>query len=87
MNNNNNSLISKNVTIRGRRTSLRLEQESLDALLEISQREGKSFHQICTTVVEQRIVSNRTSAIRTYIINYYRNAATEAGHQDAGHGS
>jgi predicted DNA-binding ribbon-helix-helix protein len=83
----NNSLVSRNVTISGRRTSLRMEQETWDALAEICKREGKSIHQICTMVEERRNVSNRTSAVRAFIIAYYRAAATEQGHQKAGHGN
>ena len=75
------------MTISGRRTSLRMEQETWDALAEICKREGKSIHQICTMVEERRNVSNRTSAVRAFIIAYYRAAATEQGHQKAGHGN
>ncbi len=85
--NKNNSLVSRNVTISGRRTSLRMEQETWDALSEICNREDKSIHQICTLVEERRNVSNRTSAVRAFIIAYFRAAATEQGHQKAGHGN
>ncbi len=80
------SLISRNVTIGGRRTSLRLEHEAWDALGEICRREGKSVHEVCSHVEEKRKVANRTSAVRSYIISYYREAATDDGHQEAGHG-
>ena len=84
--NKNLSLVSRNVTINGRRTSLRMEQETWDALAEICKRENKSIHQICTMIEERRSVSNRTSAVRAFIIAYYRAAATESGHKKAGHG-
>ncbi|MBT4935033.1 MAG: ribbon-helix-helix domain-containing protein [Rhodospirillaceae bacterium] len=84
---NNHSLVSRNVTIKGHRTSLRMEQETWDALAEICQREDQSIHQVCTQVEERRQVSNRTSAVRAFIITYYRAAATEDGHLDAGHGN
>ncbi len=29
----------------------------------------------------------RTSAVRVYVMNYFRAAATDAGHMAAGHGS
>jgi len=85
--NNNQSLVSRNVTIKGHRTSLRMESETWDALAEICEREEKSIHQLCTHVEERRKVSNRTSAVRAFIITYYRAAATEAGHKGAGHGN
>lgn len=84
---NNHSLISRNVTINGHRTSLRMEHETWDALAEICTREDQSIHQLCSQVEKRRKVSNRTSAVRAFIINYYRAAATEDGHQDAGHGT
>jgi len=81
------SLVSRNVTISGRRTSLRMESETWQALEEICAREGKSLHQVCTMIEERRSVSNRTSAVRAFIIAYYRVAATESGHAKAGHGN
>jgi hypothetical protein len=30
-------------------------------------------------------VASRTSALRTYVLNYFREAATEDGHREAGH--
>jgi predicted DNA-binding ribbon-helix-helix protein len=81
------SLRSRNVTIQGSRTSLRMEQEVWDALEEICRREAKSLHQICTMLEERRNVSNRTSAIRAFILSYFRIAATDAGHMIAGHGA
>ncbi len=80
----NRSLKSRNVFIRGFRTSIRLENESWDALSEICLREGKNIHQICTMVDENRNVSNRTSAIRSYIISYFRKAAAQSGYVNAG---
>ncbi len=84
--NDDYSLVSRNVIIRGRRTSLRLEKEAWEALEEICKRENKSIHEICTMIEKRRSVSNRTSAIRLFILTYFRNAATEAGHKKAGHG-
>jgi len=81
-----NSLISKNVTIKGRRTSIRLEQENWGALEEICQREGMDVHQLCSLVESHRHISNRTSAIRAFIVSYFRAAATDVGHDEAGHG-
>ncbi|NQV47876.1 MAG: ribbon-helix-helix domain-containing protein [Rhodospirillaceae bacterium] len=80
------SLISRNVTINGRRTSLRMEAELWEALGEICDRESQSFHDVCTQIENKREKSNRTSAVRTYIIDYFRDAATEVGHGRAGHG-
>jgi predicted DNA-binding ribbon-helix-helix protein len=80
------TLVNRNVTIRGRRTSLRLEPAMWDALQEIAQREGTSVHELCTKVDLERRESTLTAAIRVYILAYYRAAATAHGHILAGHG-
>jgi len=41
------SLISRNITVSGHRTSMRLEPEMWDALAEVCRREGASLHDVC----------------------------------------
>jgi predicted DNA-binding ribbon-helix-helix protein len=81
------TLVSRNVTISGHRTSIRLEADMWEALFEICRREGKTVHAICSVVDGQRIASRLTAALRVYIMAYYRAAATEVGHAHAGHGT
>ena len=73
-------LLSRNVTINGRRTSLRLEQASWEAIDEICGCEGVSLHELCTMIENQRNGSSRTSAVRAFIVTYFRTAATDQGH-------
>ncbi|PCI41289.1 MAG: hypothetical protein COB46_03995 [Rhodospirillaceae bacterium] len=80
-------LQSRNVTIRGHRTSLRLEGDVWSALEEICIRENKSVHAVCELIEERRVRSSRTAAVRAYILTYFRAAASESGHVQAGHGS
>ena len=64
------SLISKNVTISGRRTSVRLEPELWNALINLSEEKGISLNQICTDVDDERgDVGGFTSALRVYIVS------------------
>lgn len=79
-----NHLLSRNVTIDGFRTSLRLEKVSWDALEDICRSEGLTTHQLCSMVEPLRNGASRTSAIRTFIVSYYRAAATESGPLRAG---
>lgn len=74
-----NSLISKNVTVNGRRTSLRLERASWLALDDICRFESLSLHELCSLVELQRQGSSRTSAVRAFIVSYFRKAAIDAG--------
>lgn len=79
--------MSRNVTVSGHRTSLRLEQDVWDALDEICDREGISVHNLCTLIEQRRAHSSRTAAVRAFILGYFREAASDAGHQRAGHGA
>jgi predicted DNA-binding ribbon-helix-helix protein len=81
------TLISRNVVVSGRRTSIRLEPEMWDGLREICQRERSTVHQICTTVsLQKQDKTSLTAAIRVFVMRYFRLASTEEGHARAGHG-
>ena len=69
------TLVSKNVTIAGRRTSVRLEPFMWQCLDDICTRENLTPHQFCTEVDRHRRASSLTAAIRVAILAYYRNAA------------
>ena len=83
----NSRLLSKNVTVDGHRTSLRLEQDVWDAIEEICDREGINVHDLCTFVERRRSGSSRTAAVRAFILGYFREAASDKGHSQAGHGA
>lgn len=80
-------LVPRNVTVAGRRTSVRLEPDMWDALGEIARREDVSVHDICTIVAQRRTRSSLTAALRVFALGYFRAAATEKGHLHVGHGS
>ena len=81
------TLVSRNVTISGHRTSVRLEPEMWSGLTEICRREGGSLHEICTVVALRKGENTSlTAAIRVFVMAYYRAASTEDGHTKAGHG-
>ncbi len=81
------SLISQNIIVSRHRTSVRLEPEMWDGLRELCRRERATIHQICTSIsLQKKDDSSLTAAIRVYVMRYYRQAATEDGHNKAGHG-
>lgn len=81
------SLISRNVTVAGHRTSVRLEPEMWTALRELCLREHLSIHDIATAVsLRKPENTSLTAALRVFIMAYFRAAATEDGHSRAGHG-
>ena len=82
------SLVSRNITVRGRRTSVRLEPEMWQALREIALRENCRIHDICSLIhLRKSEKTSLTAAIRVFLMLYYRVAATEEGHKKAGHGN
>lgn len=66
------TLISKNITVLGKRTSVRLEPAMWEALQEIAERENASLNDICAYVHNNRLESSLTSALRVYILTYFR---------------
>ncbi|MEM7679840.1 MAG: ribbon-helix-helix domain-containing protein [Pseudomonadota bacterium] len=81
------TLVSRNITVKDKRTSIRLEPEMWDALKEIANREQCAIHDVCTLVsMRKKENSSLTAAIRVFIMLYFRAATTESGHRQAGHG-
>ena len=79
-------LINRNVVAERGRTSMRLEPELWDALLEICEREGQDMSSLVRNVENKGHAGGRTSAVRVFVMSYFRDAATETGHSNAGHG-
>lgn len=77
-------LISRNVTVDGHRTSLRLEPETWSALDEICQLEETNVHALCSLIERRRRGTSRTSAVRVFIVSYFRAAARGVGRPPAG---
>ena len=80
-------LVNRNVVTLAGRTSMRLEPEFWHAMQEICARESLSLSALVQRLEQQRDSAGRTSTVRVHILNYFRGAATEAGHAAAGHGA
>jgi len=70
--------VCRNVTVSGRRTSIRMEPLMWDSLVDICAREGRSVHDVSSLVDRCRGDSSLTAALRVFILSYYR-AAVELG--------
>ncbi len=82
------TLVLKNITVNGHRTSIRLEPEMWGELKNIARREQCSIHDICSLInMRKHENTSLTAAIRVFLMLYFRAAATENGHDRAGHGS
>ena len=81
------TLVSKNITVRGKRTSVRLEPEMWAALKDIARRENCKTHDLCSLIqLRKKEGTSLTAAIRVFLMLYYRASSTEMGHSRAGHG-
>lgn len=82
------TLVSRNITVSGHRTSVRLEPEMWSALRDITRREGCGIHDLCSLIhARKNPRTSLTAAIRVFLMLYYRAASTEEGHARAGHGN
>src|SRR5579875_1671562 len=81
------TLVNRNVTVDGHRTSIRLESAMWEALTLVCKREGKTLNELVTAISRNRDQSTLTAAIRVYLLRYYQAAATDEGHLRAGHGT
>jgi predicted DNA-binding ribbon-helix-helix protein len=66
---------------------MRLEPELWDALGEICQRESVTLADLIKEIERHGHPGGRTSAVRVHVIKYFRDASTDAGHSQAGHGA
>ncbi|MDE2166370.1 MAG: ribbon-helix-helix domain-containing protein [Alphaproteobacteria bacterium] len=80
------TLVNRNVTVEGHRTSIRLEPAMWQALAMVCQRENKTLNELVTMIARHRNQSTLTAAIRVFLLTYFQAAATDEGHLRAGHG-
>ena len=69
--------LCKNVTVNGRRTSMRLEKETWESLADICLREKMTIHKLCSEIDLRRGRYGLSSAVRLFILRYYRKKLNE----------
>ncbi|MCR9071557.1 MAG: ribbon-helix-helix domain-containing protein [Alphaproteobacteria bacterium] len=67
----------RNVTLGSRRTSVSLEEQVWDGLTEVCRREEVGLDELCTAVEQRRVESSMSSALRVFLLTYYRHAAEQ----------
>jgi predicted DNA-binding ribbon-helix-helix protein len=81
------SLVIRNVKVHGHRTSVRLEPQMWDSMIEICGREFCTPDDVCSYVAERKpLHDSLSSSLRVFMLEYFRNSSTEDGHMSAGHG-
>ncbi len=70
-------MLKKSVLIAGQHsTSISLEEEFFEALQTIAHEQKMSLNQLITIVDSQRTTANLSSALRLYVLAYYKNKLT-----------
>jgi predicted DNA-binding ribbon-helix-helix protein len=68
-------LQNKNISVEGLRTSMRLEPEFWDAIGELCRREDIDVAEMVRAAVLAHATGGRTSAVRVFVLDYFRRAA------------
>ena len=79
-------LVLKTIYLPTQRTAMRLEPVFWEALDEIAEREVVSRAELIERASYGLQHGNRTSAVRSYVLSYFKEASTENGHLKVGHG-
>lgn len=74
-------LVNRNISVHGRRTSLRLEPEYWAALADIAEREKITIHRLCSEIDKDAGELNRTAATRLFIVSYFIRLSSAATHE------
>lgn len=85
---------ARTLTVGGETTALRLEASYWRALEDVCRREGMSVEELVGDIrghLQSRKYTRvdahaLSAATRVFIVGYFRQAATETGHERAGHG-
>lgn len=81
-------LVQRNLPISGRRTTVRLEDEMWEAFNEVVEREEFTVEDLVGHIHSRKKTGQSfTSAIRVFLMLYYRKAAMRADDARIGHGT
>jgi len=76
------SLKCRSIAVSGHKTTVRLADQMWDALRDVSMLEGSSVNEFCTRINDQKQRNESlTSALRVYLMLYYRDAAEVANEE------
>lgn len=78
----------RNIKVRNKRTSIRIEPSMWNALVDICKRERCTIDYLATAIANHKTSAHSISAaLRLFAFQYYKEAATETGHQQSNHGN
>jgi predicted DNA-binding ribbon-helix-helix protein len=69
-------LLSRNIVVQSRRTTMRMEPEFWNALQEIGRRERLRLSELADRAMLAQPAGGCTSAVRVFVLAYFRGTAT-----------
>jgi predicted DNA-binding ribbon-helix-helix protein len=90
MDNEKSAIVKRSVVLDGHKTSVSLENEFWNALREIASREKEPLSKLVRRIDHGRTSINLSSAIRVFLLNYFRGQDTRPvitpadGHKSSG---
>jgi predicted DNA-binding ribbon-helix-helix protein len=76
-------IIKRTVAIAGRKTSVSLEDEFWESLREIAKGRNETLKDLVNKINADRQMFNLSSAIRVFVLDYYRNLALRGQQKEA----
>jgi predicted DNA-binding ribbon-helix-helix protein len=65
-------ILKRSIVVAGQKTSISLEDEFWDSLREIAEERGEPISRLITSIDAERAFANLSSAVRMFILRYYR---------------
>ena len=70
-------LSCRNIVANGRRTSMRLDKETWNALSDICRRENTTLYKLCSLIDASKGSSGLSAATRLFVLAYYRRSVAK----------
>ena len=72
------SVVKRSVLLGNHKTSVSLEQPFWDSMKEISRERGKTLSELVSEINDNRQQSNLSSAIRLFVLDYFRTITSKS---------
>jgi predicted DNA-binding ribbon-helix-helix protein len=72
-------VLKRSIVVAGQKTSISLEDEFWDSLREIAEERREPISRLITSIDAERAFANLSSAVRMFILRYYRDRLDQRG--------
>ena len=70
-------ILKRSIAVAGHKTSVSLEDQFWESLREIANERGETVSQLIASIDAERQFSNLSSAVRLFVLRYYRDEESE----------